>query len=169
VSATSPLTPDSATGTGPEPSNSQHDGQRPSILVACRKNAGRSVAGKVLLEYYGRGRVGVRSAGSTPGDHIHPEVAAELAARGLSTDAETPTLLTREGVEEADVVITMGCGEACPYVPGKRYLDWEVEDPAGQDPDTVRRIVDDIDARVRGLLQELVPAIELPPAPAAQP
>ena len=141
------------------------DQQRRSILVACRKNAGRSVAGKVLLEYYGQGCVEVRSAGSTPGDQVHPEVAAELAARGLSTDAESPKLLTLEGVEAADVVVTMGCGEACPYVPGKRYIDWEVDDPAGQDPDTVARIVDDIDARVQRLLRELVPNIELPPAP----
>lgn len=139
--------------------------RRPSILVACRKNAGRSVAGKLLLEYYGRDRVDVRSAGSTPGDHVHPEVAVELAARGLSTDSESPKLLTREGVEAADVVITMGCGEACPYVPGKRYLDWQVDDPAGQDRDTVARIVDDIDARVQDLLRQLVPDIELPSPP----
>lgn len=139
--------------------------RRPSILVACRKNAGRSVAGKVLLEYYGEGRVEVRSAGSTPGDHVHPEVASELAARGLSTAAESPKLLTREGVEAADVVITMGCGESCPYVPGKRYVDWEVDDPAGQDEAAVRRIVDDIDARVRDLLRELLPDVALPPVP----
>lgn len=137
----------------------------PSILVACRKNAGRSVAGKVLLEYYAEGRVVVRSAGSLPGDAVHPEVAAELARRGLSTEKEKPKLLTQQGVEEADIVITMGCGESCPFVPGRRYLDWEVDDPAGQDPDTVRRIVDDIDARVRALLAELVPGITLPPAP----
>jgi arsenate reductase (thioredoxin) len=141
-------------------------GSPPSILVACRKNAGRSVAGKVLLEHYGRGRVEVRSAGSTPGDHVHLEVADELAARGLSTTAESPKLLTREGVEAADVVVTMGCGEACPYVPGKRYVDWDVDDPAGQDPETVRRIVDDIDVRVQRLLRELVPGIDLPAAPA---
>ena len=149
-----------------EPADAPSGRQRPSILVACRQNAGRSVAGKLLLEYYGQGRVDVRSAGSTPGDHIHPEVAAELAARGLPTAGESPKLLTREGVEDADVVITMGCGEACTYVPGKRYLDWEVDDPAGQDPKTVRRIVDDIDARVRALLRELVPDLDPPPAPA---
>lgn len=130
--------------------------------MACRKNAGRSVAGKVLLEYYGGGWVEVRSAGTTPGDRVHPAVAAVLAERGLSTEAERPKLLTREGVERADVVVTMGCGEECPYVPGKRYLDWQVEDPTGQDPATVRRIVDDIDARVRVLLEELVPGIDLP-------
>ena len=138
---------------------------RPSILVACRKNAGRSVAGKVLLEYYGQGRVEVRSAGSTPGDRIHPEIVRELAERGLSTEAESPKLLTREGVECADVVITMGCGEQCPYVPGKRYVDWEVDDPAGRDEGEVRRIVDDIDRRVRGILRELVPDVALPAAP----
>ena len=148
-----------------KPGSSDHEAQRPVVLVACRKNAGRSVAGKVLLQYYGQGRVEVRSAGSTPGDRIHPEIVHELAARGLSTEAESPKLLTREGVESADVVVTMGCGEQCPYVPGKRYVDWEVDDPAGRDEDEVRRIVDDIDGRVRGLVRELVPGAALPAAP----
>jgi arsenate reductase len=138
---------------------------RPSILFACRKNAGRSVAAKVLAEYYGDGVIDVRSAGSTPGAEVHPEVAAVLAERGLSTDAERPKLLDRGLVEAADLVVTMGCGEECPYVPGKRYVDWEVDDPSGQDLDVVRAIVDDIDARVRVLVSEIAPGHLLPDAP----
>jgi arsenate reductase (thioredoxin) len=137
---------------------------RPSILFACRKNAGRSVAAKVLAEHYGGSAVEVRSAGSTPGEHVHPEVAAVLAERGLSTEAERPKLLDLGLVEAADVVVTMGCGEECPYVPGKRYVDWEVDDPAGQDVAAVRAIVDDIDSRVRALLRELVPGHAQPVA-----
>ena len=125
------------------------------ILFACIHNSGRSVAAQVLAAHYGGDAVEVRSAGSEPGDTVNPAVAAVLAERGLSVSAHTPSLLTRQGVEEADVVITMGCGETCPVFPGKRYEDWRVEDPKGQPLDTVRRIVDDIDARVRDLLQRL--------------
>lgn len=128
---------------------------RPVVLFACIHNSGRSVAAQVLAEHYAQGAVEVRSAGSEPGDGVHPGVAAVLAERGLSTDGHRPALLTREGVEQADVVVTMGCGETCPVFPGKRYEDWPVEDPKGQDLDAVRRIVDDVDARVRGLLQQL--------------
>ncbi len=127
----------------------------PVVLYACIHNSGRSVAAKILTEHYARGRVGVASAGSEPGSGVNPLVAAVLAERGLRTDDEVPTLLTSDLVEDADVVVTMGCGETCPFFPGKRYLDWEVEDPAGQDLETVRRIVDDVDARVRALLAEL--------------
>ena len=126
----------------------------PIVLFACVHNAGRSVAAKVLTEHYAAGRVDVRSAGSEPGTAINPTVAEVLADRGLSTGAEVPTLLTRDGVEGADVVVTMGCGETCPVFPGKRYLDWSVADPAGQDRPSVERIVDDIDIRVRGLLAD---------------
>jgi arsenate reductase len=139
----------------------------PSVLFACRKNAGRSVAAKVLAEYYGGGAIDVRSAGSTPGDHIHPEVAAVLAERGLSTAAERPRLLDLELVQAADVVVTMGCGEECPYVPGKRYVDWEIDDPGGQELAAVRVIVDEIDARVRALVHELAPTHALPAVPAS--
>jgi arsenate reductase len=135
----------------------------PVVLYACVHNAGRSVAARVLTEHYAGGRVEVRSAGSEPGSSVNPAVAAVLAERGLSTDAEVPTLLTRDVVADADVVVTMGCGETCPVFPGKRYLDWEVEDPAGQDRPTVQRIVDDIDRRVRHLLDEL--GVPVPPAP----
>jgi arsenate reductase len=125
------------------------------ILFACIHNGGRSLAGKVLTAHYGGDAVEVRSAGSEPGASLNPAVVEVLHERGLSTDGETPTLLTREGVVEADLVITMGCGEACPYVPGKRIVDWELDDPKGKDVETVRGIVDEIDARVRQLLLEL--------------
>jgi arsenate reductase len=127
----------------------------PVVLFACVHNSGRSVAAKVLTEHYAAGRVTVRSAGSEPGTSVNPEVAAVLAERGLSTDAEVPTLLTSDVAKEADIVVTMGCGETCPVFPGKRYLDWSVDDPAGQDRPAVERIVDHIDRRVRGLLAEL--------------
>jgi arsenate reductase len=129
--------------------------QQPVVLFACVHNAGRSVAARVLTEHYGGDAVVARSAGSQPKDSVNPVVAQVLAERGLSTDAETPTLLDNGAVSEADVVITMGCGETCPFVPGKRYEDWVVDDPAGQDLDTVRRIVDDVDRRVRDLLTRL--------------
>ncbi len=142
---------------------------RPEILVACRQNAGRSIAASVLLDHYAQGRVVVRSAGSTPADEIHPEIKTILAERGLSTEGLFPKPFTDEMVQAADVVITMGCGEACPVFPGKRYLDWTVDDPSGQPLDVVRRIVDDIDGRVRGLLPDLVTRDDRPdpPRPAA--
>ncbi len=128
---------------------------RPVVLFACIHNSGRSVAAPVLTERYAAGRVEARSVGSEPATEINPQVAAVLAERGLSTAAETPKFLDAELVRSADVVVTMGCGETCPYVPGKRYEDWPVDDPKGQEVDTVRGIVDQIDARVRGLLAEL--------------
>ena len=127
----------------------------PVVLFACIHNSGRSVAAKLIAEHYAEGRVLVRSAGSEPGTSVNPQVAAVLAARGLSTKAEVPTLLTKDIVNEADVVVTMGCGESCPIFPGKRYMDWPVDDPANQDLPTSERIVDDIDRRVKGLLAEL--------------
>lgn len=127
----------------------------PVVLYACIHNSGRSVAAKVLTEHYAAGRVEVRSAGSEPGDGVNPVVAAVLAERGLSTDDHRPSMLTYESVQTSDVVVTMGCGETCPVFPGKRYEDWTVDDPKGQDLETVRRIVDDVDARVRALLASL--------------
>jgi arsenate reductase len=127
----------------------------PVVLFACVHNSGRSVAARVLTEHYAAGAVQARSAGSEPTDSVNPVVAQVLAERGLSTAAETPTRLDSDTVQAADVVVTMGCGETCPVFPGKRYQDWPVDDPAGQDPDTVRRIVDDVDARVRRLLADL--------------
>jgi arsenate reductase len=127
----------------------------PIVLYACIHNSGRSVAAKILTQHYAAGRVDVRSAGSEPGAGVNPGVAAVLADRGLETSSEVPTLLTPELVEVADVVITMGCGETCPFFPGKRYLDWAVDDPAGQDRPAIERIVADIDQRVRELLADL--------------
>jgi arsenate reductase len=129
--------------------------ERPTVLYACVHNSGRSVAAKVLTEHYAGDRIQVRSAGSEPGSQVNPVVARVLAVRGLSAEAETPKKLDDAAVRDADVVVTMGCGETCPYFPGKRYEDWVVDDPAGQDLDTVRRIVDEVDSRVRKLVDEL--------------
>ena len=137
---------------------------RPVILFACIHNSGRSVAAQVLARHHGVDRVDVRSAGSEPGAGVNPAVARVLAERGLPVVDHVPTLLDVGVVESADVVVTMGCGETCPVFPGKRYEDWPVEDPAGQDSATVRGIVDDIDARVRSLLGEVAPGLPLPPA-----
>ncbi len=128
---------------------------KPVILYACVHNGGRSVAGKVLTEHYAGERAVVRSAGSEPGDSLNPAVVQVLQERGLSTEGEHPKLLTFDTVQDSDVVVTMGCGETCPVFPGKRYEDWELEDPKGKDLDTVRRIVDDIDVCVRTLLGTL--------------
>ena len=121
----------------------------PQVVFACVRNGGRSVASRVLAEHYAQGRVVAVSAGTQPGEHIHPEVAEALEQLGLDTSAETPTLLTRETVAASDLAITLGCGEQCPYVPGVRYVDWPVDDPGGQDEADVRRIVADLDPRVR--------------------
>ena len=128
---------------------------RPTVLFACIHNSGRSVAAQVLSRHYAGDAVEVRSAGSEPGTDVNTVVARVLAERGLSAGGHTPTKLDRDLVENCDVVVTMGCGETCPVFPGKRYEDWPVDDPAGQDVETVRRIIDDIDERVRGLLTSL--------------
>jgi arsenate reductase (thioredoxin) len=130
---------------------------RRSVLFACVHNSGRSVAAQVLTRHHGGDAVEVRSAGSAPGGGVDPVVARVLAERGLPVTGHVPTRLDADLVAAADVVVTMGCGETCPVLPGKRYEDWPVDDPAGQDLDAVRRIVDDVDARVRALLAELVP------------
>ncbi len=127
----------------------------PVLLFACIHNSGRSVAAQVLAAHYGGDSVEVRSAGSEPGSGVNPGVAEVLAERGLSTNGHVPSLLTYDSVQEADVVITMGCGETCPVFPGKTYEDWQVDDPKGQPLDVVRRIVDDVDSRVRDLLNRL--------------
>ena len=128
----------------------------PEVLYVCTHNAGRSVAAAVLTEHYAQGRVRVRSAGSDPGSEINPAVVAVLRERGLDPDQQFPKPLTDEAARAADVIIAMGCGDACPIFPGKRYLDWELTDPAGKSVEEVRPIVDDIDARVRTLLAELL-------------
>jgi arsenate reductase len=150
---------------GSLPAEGQAVQNRPQILVACRRNAGRSIAASVLLDHYAQGRIAVSSAGSTPADEIHPEIRTVLAERGLSTEGQFPKPFTDEMVQASDVVITMGCGEACPVFPGRRYLDWAIDDPHGRALDAVRRIVDDLDFRVRALVLELLPGRELPPAP----
>jgi len=127
----------------------------PEILVVCTHNAGRSVAARVLLDHHAGGRIVVRSAGSSPGDDINPAVAQVLAERGLDVSKEFPKALTDEAARAADIIITMGCGDACPVYPGQRYLDWDLTDPAGKSVDEVRPIVDDIEARVLALLDEL--------------
>ncbi|MBB3044450.1 low molecular weight phosphatase family protein [Nocardioides soli] len=139
-------------------------GRVPTVVFACRANGGRSVAARLLTEHYARGRVTALSAGTEPGEHIHPEVAQVLGTLGLDTSQEQPTLLTAETIAASDLTITMGCGESCPFVPGATYRDWPLDDPRDQDDATVRRIVGDIDARVRDLVTELVPDLELPPA-----
>jgi arsenate reductase len=128
---------------------------RPVVLFACIHNSGRSVAAEVLARQHGGDRVQIRSAGSQPGSGVNPVVAQVLAERGLPVAGHVPTLLDADVVQAADVVVTMGCGETCPVFPGKRYEDWPVDDPAGQDVGTVRRIVDDVDARVQDLLARL--------------
>lgn len=134
----------------------------PQVVFACVRNGGRSVISRVLAEHYAGGRVRALSAGTQPGDHIHPEVAEVLEKLGLDTSQEQPKMLTRETVAASDLAVTLGCGEECPYVPGVKYVDWPVADPGGQDEATVRRIIADLDARVRTMLVELVPDLELP-------
>jgi arsenate reductase (thioredoxin) len=136
----------------------------PVVVFACRANGGRSVASRLLAEHYAHGRVIALSAGTEPGERIHPEVAQVLESLGLDTSGEKPTLLTPEVLRRADVAITQGCGENCPYVPGVAYRDWPLDDPKGKDDTTVRRIVAEIDDRVRDLLVELVPDLVLPPS-----
>ena len=140
------------------------EGRVPQVVFACIRNGGRSVASRVLTEHYAQGRVRALSAGTRPGEHIHPEVADVLEKLGLDTSGEHPKLLTRETIATSDMAITLGCGEECPYVPGVTYVDWPVDDPGGQDEETVRRIIADLDDRVRDLLAELVPGMELPPS-----
>jgi arsenate reductase len=130
----------------------------PEVLFVCVHNAGRSQMAAALLDHHARGRVHVRSAGSAPGERINPAVVAAMDEWGIDLSQEFPKPLTDEFVRAADAVITMGCGDACPLYPGKRYEDWELEDPAGQPVEVVRGIRDDLDARVQRLLDELVPA-----------
>jgi protein-tyrosine-phosphatase len=130
----------------------------PEVLFVCVHNAGRSQMAAGLLAKHAVGRVSVRSAGSTPADEINPAAVQVMNEVGIDLSREFPKPLTDEFVKAADVVITMGCGDACPIYPGKRYEDWEVEDPAGKDVEEVRRIRDDLDARVKHLLAELTTA-----------
>ncbi len=128
----------------------------PVVLFLCTHNAGRSVAARVLLDHYAQGRIDVRSAGSEPANDLNPSVVAILRERGLDPSKEFPKLLTKGTAVEADIIITMGCGDACPVYPGKRYVDWSLEDPAGLPVERVRPIVEEIDRRVQSLNRELL-------------
>jgi arsenate reductase len=127
----------------------------PSVLFVCVHNAGRSQMAAGWLRHLGGGAVEVRSAGSIPGDQVNPSAVAAMAEVGIDISDQRPKVLTTEAVESSDVVITMGCGDACPIFPGTRYLDWELEDPAGKGVESVRPIRDEIESRVRVLLAEL--------------
>ncbi len=132
----------------------------PEVLFVCVHNAGRSQMAAALLDHHAGGRVVVRSAGSAPADTVNPAVVEVMAELGLDISREFPTPLTDDAVRASDVVITMGCGDACPFYPGKRYLDWQLDDPAGQGTDAVRPIRDQIDTRVRALVGELLPDLD---------
>jgi arsenate reductase len=129
--------------------------EMPEVLFVCVHNAGRSQMAAGLVKLRSAGRIHVRSAGSDPGEKINPAVIGAMEEIGVDMSEEFPKPLTDEVVRAADVVITMGCGDACPIYPGKRYEDWTLDDPAGQDLDTVRRIRDEIDVRVQRLIGEL--------------
>ena len=130
-----------------------HD--RPVVLFLCIHNSGRSLAARVLLDHYAKGRIRVESAGSEPGDQLNQAVVKILEERGLDVSRELPKPLTDEVAGEADIVVTMGCGDSCPVYPGTRYLDWDIADPANKSVDQVRPIVAEIDHRVLELMDRL--------------
>jgi len=129
---------------------------KPSVLFVCVHNAGRSQMAAGFMTHLGQGRVEVLSAGSAPKDSINPVAVAAMAEVGIDISRNSPKVLTPEAVQQSDAVVTMGCGDACPYYPGKRYEDWVLEDPAGQGIESVRAIRDDIKVRVETLLAELL-------------
>lgn len=135
-----------------------HPAGKPSVLFVCVHNAGRSQMAAAFLKTLSRGAVEVRSAGSQPADKVNPAAVEAMAEVGIDMSAEVPKILTTEAVKESDVVITMGCGDECPVFPGKRYEDWDLEDPAGKGVDSVRPIRDEIKARIEQLITELLPA-----------
>lgn len=132
--------------------------EKPSVLFVCVHNAGRSQMAAAFLSHLSKGRIEVRSAGSTPADSVNPAAVEAMKEVGIDMSAEIPKVLTTEAVQDSDVVITMGCGDACPFFPGKRYEDWKLEDPAGQGVHGVRPIRDEIRARIENLIAELLPA-----------
>ena len=132
--------------------------KKPSVLFVCVHNAGRSQMAAAFLTTLSQGAIEVRSAGSQPADKVNPAAVEAMAELGIDMSAEIPKVLTTEAVKESDVVITMGCGDTCPIVPGKRYEDWELEDPAGQGVESVRPIRDDIKTRIEALIASLIPA-----------
>ncbi|MBW3663668.1 MAG: arsenate reductase ArsC [Actinobacteria bacterium] len=129
--------------------------ERPTVLFLCVHNAGRSQMAAAWLRYLGGDRVEVLSGGSSPGERVHPVAAEAMAEVGIDIMAEEPQRWTDEKLHRADVIVTMGCGDECPFIPGKRYLDWELDDPAGRPVEAVRPIRDDIERRVRALMAEL--------------
>jgi arsenate reductase len=130
----------------------------PGVLFVCVHNAGRSQMAAAFLREYGGNRVAVRSAGSAPAETVNPAVVDVMRERGIDLTGEVPKKLTESVVRDSDVVITMGCGDACPVLPGTRYVDWALDDPAGRGADDIRPIRDDIERRVRALIDELIPA-----------
>ncbi len=130
--------------------------ERPSVLFVCVHNAGRSQMAAALLTHHAQGRVDVYSAGTDPADRVNPAVVEVMDELGIDVSRETPTRLATDVVRASDVVVTMGCGDECPYFPGKRYEDWVLTDPAGRPADEVRVIRDEIDRRVQELLAELL-------------
>lgn len=152
--STSPVsrgTPEPAASAGQMPASADV----PQVLFVCVHNAGRSQMAAALLTHHAAGRVQVRSAGSAPADTLNPAVVQAMAELGLDITTERPKQLDIDAVQASDVVITMGCGDTCPVFPGKRYLDWTLDDPAGQPLAAVARIRDQIDIRVRELLREI--------------
>jgi arsenate reductase (thioredoxin) len=135
-------------------------GKTPSVLFVCVHNAGRSQMAAAMLTHLAGGRIEVRSAGTEPADQINRVAVAAMAEMGINMAAANPRVLTEQTVQSSDVVITMGCGDTCPYFPGVTYRDWKVDDPAGQPLDVVRQIRDDIAARVRALIDELLRTAE---------
>jgi arsenate reductase (thioredoxin) len=131
---------------------------KPSVLFVCVHNAGRSQMAAAFLSHLSEGAVEVRSAGSAPADEVNPAAVQAMAEMGIDISAEQPKILTDGAVRESDVVITMGCGDTCPFYPGKRYEDWVLDDPAGKGVDAVRPIRDEIRRRVDALLDDLIPA-----------
>ncbi|MGY3565447.1 arsenate reductase ArsC [Sinomonas sp. RB5] len=131
---------------------------KPSVLFVCVHNAGRSQMAAAYLNHLSAGRIEVRSAGSAPADTVNPAAVEAMLEEGIDIRAEKPKVLTTEAVKDSDVVITMGCGDTCPIFPGKRYEDWELEDPAGKGVGSVRPIRDEIKSRVEALIAELLPA-----------
>jgi arsenate reductase len=131
--------------------------EKPSVLFVCVHNAGRSQMAAAWLTHLAGDRVEVRSAGSTPADQVNPSAVEAMKEVGIDIATETPKVLTVEAVQASDVVITMGCGDTCPVFPGKKYLDWQLEDPAGKDVESVRPIRDEIRTRIEGLIAEIAP------------
>ncbi|MDP1720204.1 MAG: arsenate reductase ArsC [Candidatus Nanopelagicaceae bacterium] len=130
---------------------------KPSVLFVCIHNAGRSQMAAAFLSHLAEGAIDVRSAGTQPADQVNPVVIEAMKEKGIDLLGQTPKVLTVEAVEESDVVITMGCGDTCPYFPGKRYLDWKLDDPAGASIEAIRPIREQIETLVRALIAEIIP------------